>query len=185
VLGTPLSSAIQKYYIFLIVAVAAVLFATNLRRSHTGRAMAAVRDRDVAAAVMGVDVARTKYVAFGVSSFLAGIAGAMFAWERAVPDHRCDRQPADLDRVHRDHRDRGDRDRRRGRARCGRLRGARTAGGRLPRGAAPAQRVLSSAQRRNTFQAILVAVFLIVEPFGLYGIWLRIKFYFMAWPFRY
>jgi branched-chain amino acid transport system permease protein len=44
---------------------------------------------------------------------------------------------------------------------------------------------LSSAQRRNSFQAILVATFLIVEPFGLYGIWLRIKFYFMAWPFRY
>ena len=183
-LGTPLSSAIQKYYIFLVLAAIAVLFATNLRRSHTGRSMAAVRDRDVAAAVMGVDVARTKYVAFGVSSFLAGVAGAMFGWEAqfltidATVNLLVSIEYIAIIVI----------------GGIGTVVGAVLGAiafvvlGQLADaflGELPLLSELSSAQRRNTFQAVLVAVFLIVEPFGLFGIWMRIKFYFMAWPFRY
>jgi branched-chain amino acid transport system permease protein len=65
------------YFVLLSVAVVAVVFAENVLRTRVGRALVAVRDQDVAAAVIGVDVARTKLLAFGVSSFYAGVAGAL------------------------------------------------------------------------------------------------------------
>ena len=55
------------------------LLAKNLTRSAVGRAFAAVRDRDIAAEVMGVELTRYKLIAFTISSFYAGIAGAMLA----------------------------------------------------------------------------------------------------------
>ncbi|MEA2302928.1 MAG: branched-chain amino acid transport system permease protein, partial [Solirubrobacteraceae bacterium] len=67
------------YYLALIILAAAMLFVWNLTRGRPGRAMQAVRDREIAAAVMGVDLARTKMSAFVVSSFLAGVSGALFA----------------------------------------------------------------------------------------------------------
>jgi len=184
ILGTPLSASIQRFYLFLLLAVASVLFATNLRRSHTGRAMAAVRDRDVAAAVMGVDVRRTKYVAFGLSSFLGGVAGAMFGWEAqfltidATVNLLISIEFIAMIVI----------------GGIGTVVGAVLGAvafsvlGQLADvflGELPLLAELSSTQRRGSLQAILVAGFLITEPLGLYGIWLRIKFYFMAWPFRY
>ncbi|MGD9701308.1 MAG: branched-chain amino acid ABC transporter permease [Acidimicrobiia bacterium] len=70
----------QKTYLFtLVVLVLAVIVSKNLIRSRTGRALQAIRDRDVAAEVMGVPEARYKLIAFALSSFFAGIAGALFA----------------------------------------------------------------------------------------------------------
>ena len=65
------------YYILLTMTVLAVLVVENLLRTRIGRAFVAVRDQDVAAEVLGVNVARYKLVAFGISSFYAGIAGAL------------------------------------------------------------------------------------------------------------
>jgi len=68
----------RAYYVVLLtVAVVAVVFAENLLRSRVGRALVAVRDQDIAASVVGVDVGRYKLLAFGLSSFYAGIAGAL------------------------------------------------------------------------------------------------------------
>jgi branched-chain amino acid transport system permease protein len=67
------------YYLALIVLAAAMVFVWNLTRGRPGRAMQAVRDREIAAAVMGVDLARTKMSAFVVSSFLTGVSGALYA----------------------------------------------------------------------------------------------------------
>jgi branched-chain amino acid transport system permease protein len=68
----------RAYYVLLLtVAVMAVAFAENVLRSRVGRALVAVRDHDIAASVIGVDVGRYKLIAFGVSSFYAGIAGAL------------------------------------------------------------------------------------------------------------
>jgi branched-chain amino acid transport system permease protein len=68
----------RAYYVLLLtVAVAAVAFAENLLRARVGRALVAVRDHDIAASVIGVDVGRYKLIAFAVSSFYAGIAGAL------------------------------------------------------------------------------------------------------------
>ena len=67
------------YYLALIILAAAMLYVWNLSRSRSGRAMQAVREREIAAAVMGVNLARTKMSAFVISSFLAGVSGALYA----------------------------------------------------------------------------------------------------------
>jgi branched-chain amino acid transport system permease protein len=66
------------YYLALLLLVLSMWFVHNLMRTRTGRAMQAVRDREVAAALMGVNLARTKLAAFVVSSFLAGVCGALY-----------------------------------------------------------------------------------------------------------
>jgi branched-chain amino acid transport system permease protein len=65
------------WLIWAIVAVVA-LIAANLARSRAGRALQAIRDRDLAAELTGVDLARTKVAVFAVSSGLAALAGALF-----------------------------------------------------------------------------------------------------------
>jgi len=65
------------YFLLLTVTVIAVVLAENILRTRIGRAMVALRDQDIAASVIGINVARYKLLAFGVSSFYAGIAGAL------------------------------------------------------------------------------------------------------------
>jgi branched-chain amino acid transport system permease protein len=67
------------YYLALALLGVATAFAWNVRRTRTGRAMVAVREREIAAAVMGVDVRRVKIAAFTASAFLAGVSGALYA----------------------------------------------------------------------------------------------------------
>jgi branched-chain amino acid transport system permease protein len=67
------------YYLALLIVAAAMVFVWNLSRSRPGRAMQAVREREIAAAVLGVNLARTKTSAFVISSFLAGVSGALYA----------------------------------------------------------------------------------------------------------
>jgi branched-chain amino acid transport system permease protein len=67
------------YFLALGLLAVATAFAWNVRRTRTGRAMVAVREREVAAAVMGVDVRRVKIAAFTASAFLAGVSGALYA----------------------------------------------------------------------------------------------------------
>jgi branched-chain amino acid transport system permease protein len=70
----------QKVYFFcLVLLLVMTLLAKNLARSRTGRAFQAIRDRDVAAEVMGVPEFKYKMIAFALSSFYAGIAGALLA----------------------------------------------------------------------------------------------------------
>jgi branched-chain amino acid transport system permease protein len=66
----------------LVVLTLAALAVANLGRSGTGRALLAVRSNERAAASIGVDVAVAKLVAFGVSAFLAGLAGALIGYSR-------------------------------------------------------------------------------------------------------
>jgi ABC-type branched-subunit amino acid transport system permease subunit len=67
----------------LVVLTMACLAVSNLRRSATGRRLLAVRTNERAAASVGVDVARTKVVGFAISSFLAGIAGSLIAYQQS------------------------------------------------------------------------------------------------------
>ncbi|MFZ5827802.1 MAG: branched-chain amino acid ABC transporter permease [Bacillota bacterium] len=77
--GFSLDSELSFLYLGLTVALALGVFAQNLLRTRMGRSFMAVRDRDLAAEVMGVDLFRTKVVAFALSAFYAGIAGAIWA----------------------------------------------------------------------------------------------------------
>lgn len=69
-----------RYYLFtLLIVLLATFAARNLMRSHVGRAFVAVRDNDLAAAVMGVNVFRYKLLAFFLCCFYAGMAGSLWA----------------------------------------------------------------------------------------------------------
>lgn len=69
----------QWYWILLVCAVLSVLAARNLFRTALGRSFMAVRDQDIAASAIGVNVTRTKVTAFAVSSGFVGFAGALSA----------------------------------------------------------------------------------------------------------
>ena len=70
----------QKKYLFLAALfLLFVVLAKNIARTRTGRALQAIRDRDIAAEVMGVPEFKYKLIAFATSSFFAGIAGALYA----------------------------------------------------------------------------------------------------------
>src|SRR5204862_7054014 len=70
----------RKYLLTLGVVAVMALAAKILMRSETGRAFTAVRDRDVAASVIGIPMMRTKLLAFAISSFYCGVAGALHAF---------------------------------------------------------------------------------------------------------
>lgn len=79
VLGIALTSGQQYFLLILPVLVLSALFVHNVVNSRAGRAFQAVRDHEVGASMMGVNLFEAKMGAFILSSFLAGIAGALFA----------------------------------------------------------------------------------------------------------
>ena len=85
--GWKVITPVEKYLFVLTIVAILALAARNLVRSHIGRAWMATRDMDVAAEVIGIHPVYAKLTAFGVSSFLIGIAGALWgfvhlgAWE--------------------------------------------------------------------------------------------------------
>jgi len=74
----------EWYYFLLLIAAIVVIFSLNLTRTRAGRAWMAIRDRDIAAATLGVNVTRYKLLAFIVSSTLAAIAGSLAAYYKNV-----------------------------------------------------------------------------------------------------
>jgi branched-chain amino acid transport system permease protein len=77
--GVPFREAERLWYLGLVLALAAYVFARNLLRSRPGRALQTLRDSEVAASVMGVNVQRYKGRVFLVSSMYAGLSGVMYA----------------------------------------------------------------------------------------------------------
>lgn len=80
ILGYAFDTPRDKYLLVLAIVVLLALAAKNMVRSTTGRAWMAVRDMDVAASVIGIRLMRTKLLAFAVSSFYCGVAGALYAY---------------------------------------------------------------------------------------------------------
>ena len=82
ILGLPFDTPTRKYLLVLAIVALLALLAKNMVRSAIGRAWMAVRDMDVAAEVIGIRILRTKLIAFAVSSFYCGVAGALlvFLW---------------------------------------------------------------------------------------------------------
>ena len=78
--GMALDSEPKYYYVVMIVAALLTYFAKNLMRSKTGRAFIAIRDNDIAAETMGINVIRYKLAAFFVGCFYAGIGGALWVF---------------------------------------------------------------------------------------------------------
>ncbi|MFD0666934.1 branched-chain amino acid ABC transporter permease [Ramlibacter sp. MAHUQ-53] len=90
VFGIPIDTPQSKYWLCLAILVVIALMAKNLVRSAIGREWMAIRDMDVAAAVIGIRPMYAKLSAFAVSSFIIGVAGALWAfvylgtWEPAA-----------------------------------------------------------------------------------------------------
>jgi branched-chain amino acid transport system permease protein len=174
----------KLYFVFLALAIATVLALRNIARTPSGRAMMAVRDRDLAAASVGVSPTRSKLLAFGLSSFFAGVAGAMFGLQQQYitiePPFDLSMSIAYIAMIV--------------------LGGIGTVFGAVAGAIAftvltplaesvgsqlPLISRLSSGQQSTVIFAVVVCAFLVFEPLGLYGIWLRIQRYFAAWPFKY
>ncbi|MBB3919053.1 branched-chain amino acid ABC transporter permease [Rhizobium fabae] len=78
--GIDFDSSIGRYYFSLIIVTALTLFAWRVASSQTGRNFIAIRDNETAARIIGVPVLRTKLLAFALSSFIIGVAGALWAF---------------------------------------------------------------------------------------------------------
>lgn len=78
----PEASPLARYYVTLTFLVVFALAAKNMARGHVGRAWMAIRDMDIAAEIIGIRPLQTKLLAFGISSFYCGVAGALyiFCW---------------------------------------------------------------------------------------------------------
>lgn len=204
----------QKQVLALLVLTTLLAFAArNIARTRVGRALAAIRDRDIAAEVMGVADARYKLIAFGLSSFYAGLAGALLGaviqiltpdtWSLAVSiEFVAILIIGGAGTV------------------TGTLLGAafvvssgqvikeltellsqKAEGSGAFQGIAdfivsrgtdfglvslsPTGNGLSIFQFNHLFYGVLLVVFMLAEPLGLYGIWLRIRAYWKGWPFTY
>ncbi|MGI9667693.1 MAG: branched-chain amino acid ABC transporter permease [Acidimicrobiia bacterium] len=205
-----------KTYFFLAVGVVIfALLSKNLMRTRVGRSWAAIRDRDIAAEVMGVNEVRGKTQAFAISSFYAGICGALLGSVvgQLVPESWDLLLSVEFVAIVL-------------------IGGAGTVAGTLlgtafvilsPRVVEDVTRWLATqAEEGGAFSwlgnlvirtsaddwigivsldaagpglsifqfnamlfGVLIIVFLIAEPLGLYGIWIRVRNYWKGWPFTY
>ncbi|MGH8945737.1 MAG: branched-chain amino acid ABC transporter permease [Acidimicrobiia bacterium] len=214
--GVDLIGEAKTFYFLVLLVIVGTVVAKNIQRTRAGRAFQSIRDRDVAAEIMGVDEFRYKLLAFGISSFYAGVAGALLASfvGRTIPE-RWDlflsvqfiaiiliggagvvtgallgsvfviilpRIVEDFTRWLAGYVQEG----------TGILVGladlfVSTGFGdfglvNTQAGVAPG---LSVAQLNQVLYGLLIIGFLIFEPLGLYGIWLRIRNYWKGWPFTY
>jgi branched-chain amino acid transport system permease protein len=178
----------KLYWLMLLFLLVFALAAANLARSKVGRAFTAIRDRDIAAGVIGVNLARYKTIAFAVSSAYAGCAGALLYTVTGFFDPSSFSLLLSVQYIA-----------------MVLIGGAGTISGAiagaffitlLPRLTREMQAWVPflSAQPNevpNVFQVetilygVLIIVFLIFEPRGLFGIWVRVRNYWKAWPFSY
>ena len=87
--GYPLDSTNKLYYFLIAITALAIIAATNLVRTRVGRAFVAIRDRDIAAEIIGVNMTYYKVLAFTISSLYAGVAGGLYGYVMGYihPEH--------------------------------------------------------------------------------------------------
>ena len=187
--GTEMFSREQQLYLLMFVLMLVfALGARNLARSRVGRAFSAVRDRDMAAEMMSIDLPRTKALAFGISSFYAGCAGGLLYTVSGFFDPASFNLLLSVQFIA-----------------MVLIGGAGTVGGTiagalfvslLPTLTRELPNFIPMISRQvtetpNVFQVeqvlygLLIVVFLLFEPRGLYGIWVRVRTYWKSWPFSY
>ncbi|HLF41421.1 MAG TPA: branched-chain amino acid ABC transporter permease, partial [Acidimicrobiia bacterium] len=189
-LGVDLSEPQKLYLLALVLLVAAALTGRNLARSKIGRSFAAVRDRDIAAEVIGVSLVRTKALAFTISSFYAGVAGALLGTILGVIEPSSYNLLESVRYIA-----------------MVLIGGVATISGSiagalfislLPRFTEELPRnfplladiltgngFITEFQLQQVLYGVLIVVFLVFEPRGLYGLWIRFRNYWKGWPFSY
>ena len=176
------------YLLMLVLLLVFALLARNLARSRVGRAFAAVRDRDVAAEMMGINLGRTKLLAFAISSFYAGCAGALLYTITGFFDPTSFNLLLSVQFIA-----------------MVLIGGAGTVSGTLmgalfisllptltraipdyiPWISVQVTDVPNVFQLEQILYGLLIVGFLLFEPRGLFGIWIRIRNYWKSWPFSY
>ncbi|HSR10042.1 MAG TPA: branched-chain amino acid ABC transporter permease, partial [Thermodesulfobacteriota bacterium] len=84
VFGVHINNDQVFYFISVGLAILAVAAARNLFRTRVGRAFIAIRDRDIAAELIGINVFQTKLISFAISSFFAGVAGGLWCYYMTI-----------------------------------------------------------------------------------------------------
>ena len=87
VLGMQLQGQTQLYFFLLFFVVLAIVGALNLARSRVGRAFVAIRDQDIAAEIIGIDIFRYKLLSFAISSFYAGVTGVLYTYYLGIANY--------------------------------------------------------------------------------------------------
>lgn len=82
--GIDLDDDFKFYFLAMILAVSMTMAATNIVRSKIGRAFLSIRDNYIAAEAMGINLFKYKLMAFAISSFYAGVAGALWAYYTTI-----------------------------------------------------------------------------------------------------
>jgi branched-chain amino acid transport system permease protein len=85
--GTPLKTQTQLYMFLMFFVVLATVGTSNLVRSRIGRAFIAIRDQDIAAEIIGIDIFRYKLWAFAISSFYAGVTGVLYTYYLGIANY--------------------------------------------------------------------------------------------------
>jgi branched-chain amino acid transport system permease protein len=190
ILGFMVSREQRLYLLMLLMLIIFGVIGRNVARSAVGRAFAAVRDRDIAAEVIGVELTKQKLLAFTISSFYAGVAGALLWTIIGFVEPTSFNLLLSVKYV----------------AMVliggvatisGSIMGAvfiealgrmtRQLAGNLPGiSANPAgDGILNVFQLEAVLYGALIIGFLIFEPRGLFGIWFRVRNYWKGWPFSY
>jgi branched-chain amino acid transport system permease protein len=187
--GYRLASQTQMYFFLLAFVVVAVIGTMNLVRSRIGRAFVAIRDQDIAAEIIGINIFRYKLLAFAISSFYAGVTGVLYTYYLGVANYEQFQINVSIDYL----------------AMIiigglgsvlGSIFGAifvtllpivirlsmESFGGYLFSDAAV--RNIIPNMRLILFGGLIIT-FLIVEPEGLNRLWRNIRSYFRVWPFAY
>ena len=87
VFGTTLTSAWQMYLFLMFFVILAMVGTQNLIRSRIGRAFIAIRDQDIAAEIIGINIFRYKLWAFAISSFYAGVTGVLYTYYLGIANY--------------------------------------------------------------------------------------------------
>jgi branched-chain amino acid transport system permease protein len=89
IFGIRCDTEISMYYLILSVTLVMIYLAKNITRTRVGRAFVAIRDNDLAAEVLGINIFKYKLMAFFICSVFAGVAGCLWGhWQRALnPEH--------------------------------------------------------------------------------------------------
>jgi branched-chain amino acid transport system permease protein len=189
VAGYELRTQGDLYFFLLSFAVLAIVATLNLVRSRIGRAFVAIRDQDIAAEIIGIDIYRYKLLSFAISSFYAGVCGVLYTYYFGIANYEQFQIGVSIDYL----------------AMIiigglgsvlGSILGAvfvtmlpiviRLAMEPLA-GLFLSAGELSSvvASTRLVLFGALIIFFLVVEPEGLNRLWRNIRNYFRVWPFSY
>lgn len=86
-LGYEFKTQGQLYFFLLFFVVLAIVATLNLVRSRIGRAFVAIRDQDIAAEIIGINIFRYKLIAFAISSFYAGVCGVLYTYYLGIANY--------------------------------------------------------------------------------------------------